>query len=274
MKKYLIVTGILLAVLGMTAQQEYYFTLGKDGKAIAIPKFKKFDFNIPEYAYKLHLPANSKQVDWRATELSGSWEPSLGELPADVQVLSAAYRPFFNPFTPMMMRVSPFALDFSEVSILEVNEKLALVTTGRHTTWPLLGRQTDIRSMLFWQHQRLTIGGGLFVGRYTTPFSLAPESMGGANLMMRFELTDKFALRAWGDYTMYSKDPKRNPYVSDSPLYNYTGFGGALEYMFNENFGVGGGVDYQFNYRKGRLEPRPVLYPIFKSGGVRIGVHR
>jgi hypothetical protein len=121
----------------------------------------------------------------------------------------------------------------------------------------------------------LTIGGGIFAGRFAiVPNISSVESMAGASLRMRYELSDRLALRGWGDYTIYSGKQEMNPYLFLNPYYQQTHFGGAVEYMFNENFGVGGGVDYQFNYRKGRLEPRPIYYPIIKTGGVKIGVHR
>ena len=57
----------------------------------------------------------------------------------DMQVLSAAYRPFFNPFTPMLRRVSPMALDFQEASFTPISETTGLLTVGEQFTWPGVG---------------------------------------------------------------------------------------------------------------------------------------
>jgi hypothetical protein len=255
------------------SQSDYGFTVNKEGKIILIPKVKTYALNAPAFSYKTYTPASTTSIDKTVKEYFPEAEPTaLDERPMDMQILSSAYRPYFDVFTPMYRRMSPFALDFREASIVPINEKLMLLTIGEKSTLPLLGGITDINSMLVWSHDRLTILGGASTGRFYTPFNASPEYTLGANLQLRYEMNDRLAVRTWGQYTHFSGKERFNPYVMSNPaFYNSTGAGGALEFMFNENFGVGGGVEYNFNYIKGKMEPRPVFYPIFKAGNVKIG---
>jgi hypothetical protein len=274
MKRIRLLLLFLSLMPGLQAQQDVSFTIDKEGKIIMVPKFKTYTLNIPELSYQTYTPASTTGIDKLLQEFIPETKPTaLDERPMDMHILSSAYRPFFDVFTPMYRRMSPFALDFKEASIVPINEKLMLLTIGQQETWPLLGGQTDINSMLVWSNNRLTILGGASAGRFYTPYNASPEYSLGANLQLRYEMNDRMAVRTWGQYTHFSGKERLNPYVMSNPaFYNSTGVGGALEFMFNENFGVGGGVEYNFNYIKGRMEARPVFYPVFKTGKVSIGV--
>ncbi|MCD8268247.1 MAG: hypothetical protein LUD46_07120 [Parabacteroides sp.] len=68
------------------------------------------------------------------------------ERPMDMQVLSEAYRPFFNVYAPMIRRVSPMAFDFREDVITPISNNAAVITTGSQYSWPELGGLTCISS--------------------------------------------------------------------------------------------------------------------------------
>jgi hypothetical protein len=270
MKRLIFLLLLTYFTAAINAQREFKLVFTEKGKAIAIPDPRKPSYIIPEYSFGKITPP-STDLDYTVTTASTDYNELLSTQPFNVQVLSAAYRPYFNPFTPLLTKASPTALDFTEYSFLPLNEKLGLFTTGQKVTYPFLAGKTTLSSMLVWQHERLNIMGGGFVGTFYTAFNNSPVLMGGLKLDLHYELSEKFALRGWGSYTVYQGQERKNPLIYTLPVFNYTGFGSALEFMFNENFGVGGGIEYEFNYLKGRLEPHPVVYPIFKIGNVTIG---
>ncbi|MDR0537308.1 MAG: hypothetical protein LBH04_04575 [Tannerellaceae bacterium] len=270
MKRALLLIFLITGAINLCAQQDFTVFFDRSGKAIAIPKANKYDFNIPEYSLGKYAKLESSSVID-----SGAGDDALNPvatLPVNVQILSSAYRPYFNPFMPLMKKSLPTAFDFREISVMQLNEKIALVTVGERETWPFLAGQTSFDAMLAWQHERLSIAGGAFISKFYTPFNLSPALSGGVNLDLKYELGNRVALRGWGKYTLYEGNERMNPYLYSLPIYNYSGVGAAVEYMFSESFGMGGGVEYQFNYHKGRMEPRPVIYPVFKIGKVSIGV--
>lgn len=78
----------------------------------------------------------------------------------------------------MLRRVSPMALDFHEVSVVPVSEHLAFITSGQQYTWPGVGGLTRINTELLWTHERFSLSGGAFGGRYFTSFNPSPEIYG------------------------------------------------------------------------------------------------
>ncbi|MDR2498884.1 MAG: hypothetical protein LBD28_05535 [Tannerellaceae bacterium] len=274
MKPNVLLHSIALIILSSAihAQLPGELMFDKDGRPFSIPPFHDYNLKLePSVGVAFTKADDQKPSPFIANQGVAS-SASLANLPINLHVLSSAYAPFFNPYMPMMARVSPTALDFSETEVMMLGDNMALLTYGRKSTWPLFGGQADLTTQLAWQHNNLTIAGGIFAGNYYTPLNLSPELMGGVALDARYQFSDKVAMRGWGRYTLYSGDGAMNPWVQQGAFFNHSSLGGALEYMFNENFGMGGGVEYRFNYFKGRLEPHPVVYPIFKSGHFSIGV--
>jgi hypothetical protein len=274
MKVHTIICITLLTVLScsLKAQQQFNVMFDKDGKAFIIPSSRKYTIEASE-------PLSSSCADYKSNpppqpfiDGSNAQQSQLASLPSNINVLSSAYAPFFNPYTQMFARVSPFALDFNETNAVMIYDNLAAIIQGRKTTWPLLSGQTDISSSIVWRNNRLTVAGGVFAGNYYTPLNLSPALMGGISLDARYEMSDKFALRGWGQYAVHGANGANNPWIYNNAWMNHTGAGGAIEYMVNDNFGIGGGVEYRFNPMKGKLEPHPVVYPVFKHGSFSIGV--
>ncbi|MDR1562863.1 MAG: hypothetical protein LBS54_07270, partial [Dysgonamonadaceae bacterium] len=245
-------TGLLLllllllfvfAVVEAVGQPEMTFTLNKEGKIIVMPRRKTYELTVPAYSYASYTPASTMLTDMKLREFVPETPPGApDELPMNMQVLSDAYRPFFNVYMPMLRRVSPFASDFSELSVVPLNDHLAFLTGGVQATWPGLGGMTRVSSALVWSQGRWTLSGGGFAGRFYTPFNLSPEFMGGANLQLRYEAGERLAFRAWGQYAAYSGDKAQTPFLLMNPSMNQTGAGGAVEFMFTKNLGIGTGV--------------------------------
>lgn len=193
------------------------------------------------------------------------------ERPMDMQVSSAAYQPFFNVFTPMIRQVSPMALDFNEVSIVPISDDFLFLVNGRQYTWPGAGGLTTVDGELIWQKERWTLSGGAFAGKYFTPFNPSPQLTGGFNASVRYDATDRLALKAWGSYAFYGKEEKYNPHLLMNPFYNHTQVGGAFEFKVNENFGIGMGVNFEYNPVRRKMTPQYLIAPLFHSKNIHIG---
>jgi hypothetical protein len=272
MKRGCVLALISFVVFYAEAQTDMTVIWDKEGRMVVIPQRKTYELDIPAYSFHSYTPASSLNRDLQLQEFVPDYQPAVDERPMNMQILSEAYRPFFNVFTPMLRRVSPFALDFREVSFVPIDDHLSLLTIGEQATWPLLGGMTVISSSLVWRNDRWTLTGGGFGGRYYTPVNFSPGFMGGVNAQVRYEASSRLAFRAWGQYALYSGNPN-DPFLHTNPTMNHTGMGGAMEFMFTDNLGAGMGVSYEFNPMRGRLEPRYQFYPIIRSskkGGVKI----
>lgn len=270
-------TVCLLFVLAFTAfeaaaQAGMTLILNKEGKIIAIPGRKTYELRIPAYSYGSYTPASRMATEMKLREFTPEAPPETpDELPMNMQTLSEAYRPFFNVYTPMLRRVAPFALDFSETSVVPLAGNWALLTSGVQATWPALGGMTGVSPSLVWSQGRWTLAGGGFAGRFYTPFHLSPGFMGGANAQLRYQASERLAFRAWAEYAAFSgKEEVQTPFLLMNPEMHRTGAGGAVEFMFTKSLGMGAGVNYDYNPMRKRLEPRYIFYPVVKAGDFHI----
>lgn len=265
---------LLACTLCLHAQSELTWIRTGEGRIVAVPKRAVFELNLPKNAYKSVTPSDMHAIEAKLRE----FVPDLvvptafdRERPMDMAISSTAYQPFFNPYTPMLRRVSPMALDFHEASIVPVNEKVSFITSGQQYTWPGIGGLTRIDTELQWNAGHLAFTGGTFAGRYFTPFNLSPQLMGGFHLMSAYELTDWMTVRGWGQYTFYDSKEQKNPHMLLNPFYNHTNVGGAFEFKVNEGgFKIGVGVNYEYNPVRGRMERQFLFYPAGKIGTFRI----
>ncbi len=268
MKKAVLIWMLMVLASPAFAQSLFELVETGSGKLIYMPRRQPLEFKlqIPEAVFSSYTPSSTATIDAKLREFIPSFTPtSIDERPMDMQVLSAAYRPFYNPYALMLQSVNPMAFDFQETSVVPLSQQLAFFTTGRQFTWPGAGGITDIRSGLAWQVDKLTVAGSAFAGRFYTPFNASPGYMGGVQLDAHYQLTDWLGVRSWGQYTAYNGRERFNPHMLMNTNYNHTGVGGAFEFYFNDNWGVGMGVQYEFNPWKHKLEPQFFAYPIYRS---------
>lgn len=255
------------------AQSGFNLVLDNEGKIIAIPKPRISNLTVPEFNFETYTPSSTIRLDSKLLDFSPDYEiTSFSERPMDMQILSEAYRPFYNPFTPMLRKINPMAFDFNEISITPLNENWFFALNGRQYSWPGAGGLTTISPAMIWNKNKWTITGSGFAGHFHTPFNLSPEYTLGANLQVRYDLHERIALRAWGQYAHYFEDESKNPHLLMNPFFYHTRVGGAMEFMINENFGVGMGVNYDYNPRNRKFEPQYLVYPVIKSGKFQIGI--
>lgn len=264
---------LLLFACSLSAQSDFSWIRNKEGKMIAVPKRVTFNLNLPKFTYFTYTPSERQFIESKLKEFMPDMPSSYQERPMDMQVASDAYKPFFNVFTPMIRRVSPMALDFDETSITPIDDHLAVVVRGQQYTWPGVGGITRINPQLLWQNDRVSVIGGLFAGRYFTPFNPSPQLTGGFNLLTSYEVNDLITLKAWGQYAFYNENEQRNPHMLMNPFYNHTSVGGALEFKVTDDFKVGVGMNYEYNPVRGKMEPQYLIYPTGKSGRIKLGIH-
>lgn len=270
---YFILIALFACILYGHAQSEMDYILNGEGKLTAIPRYKTFELKMPKYSYLSYTPSSMLSIDSKLRQFHPDITTTgLDERPMDMQVLSEAYKPFFNVFSPMLRRVSPMAFDFSETSVTPISETTAFVVNGQQYSWPGAGGLTTVSPTLVWRQDKWTLSGGAFAGRFFTPFNYSPGYMGGVNAMASYEATDWLTVKAWGQYAQYGKDEKYNPHMLLNPFYNHTNVGGSMEFKITENFGIGMGVNVEYNPWNRKMEPQYLVYPVFKSGRFKGGI--
>lgn len=264
----------LFCVLNMSAQSAFSISFDKEGKLIAIPKPKTYHLTLPDFDFNTYLPSSTVKIDTKILEFIPEYSVTgIAERPMNMQILSEAYRPYFNVYRPMLQKVNPIAFDFNEISITPLNENLLFAINGRQYTWPGAGGLTTINPAMIWQANRLTVTGGGFASRFFTPFNLSPEYSVGLNTQLRYDLHERVALRAWGQYAHFFKQEDNNPHLIMNPFFYQTNIGGAAEFKITDDFGIGMGVNYEYNPRRRRLEPQYLLYPVFGNGKFQVRMY-
>lgn len=274
MKRGLMMLMCLFCIGQVYAQSRSGFFLTGEGKLFYWPVIKQYNLTLPAFNYNLYIPEYKPEIQPINFEVEELPTSTVVDRPMDMQILSAAYSPFFNIYAPMLRRVSPMAFDFNEIEIVPLSEKLSSVASGWQYTWPGAGGLTMFSSGMAWQSGNMTLTGSGFAGHFYTPFNLSPEYLVGANVTVRYDINNRLAVRAWGQYAHYFHDERDNPHLQLNPFLNKTSVGGAMEYKFNDNFGVGMGIDYRHNPRTGNFSPQYMFYPVFKTkSGIQIRVH-
>ena len=178
MKRGISLIILLLCALCLQAQSDLTWIRTKEGRMVAVPKRAVFDLNLPKFAYKSFTPSDRQLIEAKLREfipdlpVQSAYEQ---ERPMDMIISSTAYQPFFNPYTPMLRRVSPMALDFHEVSVVPISEQVAFITSGQQYTWPGVGGLTRINTELLWTHDRFSLSEALSADVISHPSILTPK---------------------------------------------------------------------------------------------------
>lgn len=264
MRKWMLLISCLSVILYIHAQNNYTYTVNKEGKIVVLPQKPDIDLSFPAYNYNSYTPPTKTAIENQLNNIVVPGAPRVADLPFSMQILSVAYRPYFNPFISMIYRSNPFALNFREVNNLPLNENLTLRTIGVKDLWVGMGGITRLNPSMVWSNGRLSISGGTFVTSYSTPFNISPEYMGGFNAHISYELSELIGLDAWGKYAIYDSDERKNPHMLMSPFYDHTNVGGAVRFNINEKFAIGAGLQYEYNPVVKRWDRQFLLFPIFK----------
>ncbi|WP_139785135.1 hypothetical protein [Parabacteroides sp. Marseille-P3160] len=266
MKQIKILLLFFSLIMSAQAQSSFTFELNKEGKIIAIPKEIELNLNVPSFDYKSYTPQTTTAVEnnLKKIEVETQSLPSVKDRPMNMQLLSAAYLPFFNPYASMLRRVSPQAFDFREIELVPINESLTFSVLGLKDSWIGTGGVTSLSPALTWRYNNLALTGGAFVTNYYSPFNISPEYMGGFYTHAGYELSNRFGVDMWGQYAIYDGSEEKNPHLLMSPFYDHTRAGGGIRMKITEKFSVGAGMQYEYNPVNRKWNRQFLVYPIFK----------
>ncbi len=274
-----------MSYLGFThAQSTLKFIVDKEGKLFAIPSETTYEIKVPEATYKSYTSVSeqNRRLQEKYTEAYREFTSFSRvefifadysylhdvDRPANMNVLSDAYRPFFNPYTPMLWQINPMALDYDEWLVKPIGPNTAFLVNGVQETWPALGGINIASMAVSHRAGSFTVTTGGFAGRYYTPYTPNPSYWGGVNISAKYEINDWMAMRAWGSYAFFGEN-KADPFMVANPWMNRTNVGGSMEFKVSDDFGFGIGVNYQHNHFNNRMEPQFLFYP-FGSAGSRV----
>lgn len=273
----------LFRIVAQTQRTEFALYLDKEGQIKAMPKPKQFKLDIPVLDFNSYQPATTSKLDFLMMQVDADYmSTSLDERPMNMQILSLAYRPYFNVYAPMLRKVSPMAFDFIEVSATPLSEKTSFYVSGSQQTWPGLGAVNTVSTHIAHREGAFTLVGGGTAGRYFTPFNPHPGFLATANLQLIYDPTEWMRIRTWGQYAYYyaTENPYNkhlvendNPHIMLNPFMPHTSVGTAMEFKLNDNVGVGVGVNYQYNHWQNRMERQVLLYPVFRSNQFKISFY-
>ncbi len=274
MKKVYLIC-LLLTVTGLSfAQLPFRVFTDQEGKAHIFPRFKSMDFTMPGISYtNLYYTQKTPDLEMTWPENSYTKPLAFADRPMDMQILSGAYRPFFNAYTPMLIRTNPFAFDFFEAYQYKINNHTAFTVTGLQSTWPGSGRIHTVSTGIAWNQDRLSLWGGGFAGRYATPFDLSPGVMGGFYAGASYQATEWLKLNAWGEYTIYDKAGKENMFLYSDLFHKKTSVGGSMEFKVSDSFGFGIGMQHNYNPIHQKWERQQLIYPVIHSKKFGISVN-
>lgn len=276
-KVVLFVILLFCSFYTLFAQGRLRFIIDKEGKLYAIPTEATYDIRIPEITYKSYIPITERyrRLAERYADVyqkyTGIAEQSTAfgflpapeaDRPANMNTLSAAYRPFFNPYTSMFRSMNPMALDYDEYSFHPIDDDMLFIVNGLQETWPGAGGVNEVNLSFHKQMGASTLSAGAFGGRFYTPFTPNPAFFGGFNVTARYQATDWLAFRAWGAYTFYQTDWRGpDPFMVINPALNSTSVGGAVEFKIGDHAGFGIGVNYYHDPFRGKMRPQYIFYP-------------
>ena len=268
-KRVILFVLAVMSVLGLHAQILSDFSDIKppeEKKTFVDFPPKELSFQMPKFDYyKSYTPSGANYLNFKYEEWNlDPLKKTQLERPMDMQIMSSAYAPFFNPYTPMLRRHNPYALDFYEAERFPLTEKLSAVVSGRQETWPVSGGITTFNPSLVWNSGIVTVSGGVYAAKYFTPFNPLAENTFGLNLQTHVQATDWLGVRVWGNAAYYNSTEKNNPYVVTNPFLYQNSVGGAFEFKITEKFAIGTGLQMNFNPIRNKWERQYLVYPIFK----------
>ena len=262
-KYYLIISAWIICFCYIQAQSRMKFIVNHEGKLFAIPTYTDFKIEVPKIEYKSYTSV-SEQNRRMLEKFTSSFKEYTSDIdveyvfmddyfipeadrPMNMNALSAAYRPLFNPYTQMLRNINQMALDYDETFTKSIGRNSAFIVNGVQETWPGLGG-TNIVNMGFSQSVgKVSLTAGSFAGRYYTPYTNQPQHWGGINIMAHYEANDWLSLNAWGSQSFYGPN-KAAPFLQMNPLLNRTNVGGSMNFKVSDDFRFGIGVNFQHNH--------------------------
>ncbi|MBY2898565.1 hypothetical protein AE938_06720 [Bacteroides fragilis] len=164
---------------------------------------------------------------------------------------------------------NPFIWDYNRYNEFDLSGNSYLSTFSNHNTYLSIGTIIKAGAVYsFIPNDRWTFSGGIYVAQYTMPSLRIPTAPmagsrfdAGINGNITYRLTDHLYLNVFGQYSLNGQRNSKMGYMVPD-LYMQSHFGGTLDYMFNDKFGITGGAVHKFNPIKGHWETTPVFGPV------------
>lgn len=278
MKRLFLLLFICLTGLpGMYAQSSFRMIMGEEGKLYFIPRARPSaqTLEVPEFSFSvenLYIPTAIPRSDLQSFNPAETQSLPVTELPMNMQVLSSAYKPFFNIYAPLYIRTNPMAFDYFEGYGYHLNPNVSFQVSGFQGTWPGNGSLNTVSGGVAWQNEKIGFWGGGFAGRYATPYEISPGVMAGVQGGVNFQATEWLKLKTWGQYTFYDEKGKDNMFLYLNHQMPQIAVGGAMEFKVNENFGFGIGIQRNYNPMRGKWENNQMFYPTYRNGNKSISI--
>lgn len=163
----------------------------------------------------------------------------------------------------------PFANDYAYTAGYMLSDRNWLTTYSSSTTYLFVGSANKIGGTY---NQLLSDNVTLSLGAYAAKYgslntfveggSYQIKNDMGANVALKYQVTDRIAIHGFGQYSVFSRDRKFDTSIVPG-MYEQTKYGGAFEYKVNKSFGIMGGMERQLNPMTGKWKNVPFLAPVF-----------
>lgn len=298
MRKLNIFIGLLVwSICYCFAQSRLKFIVDKEGKLYAIPTEINYAIQIPEATYKSYIPISeqNRQLLERYTDIYQKYmdlaEQSIAlgflsspevDRPMNMNTLSKAYQPFFNPYASMLRHTNPMAFDYNEYAFYPIGDLSLFEINSMQSTWPGSGGINIVNAAISQSFGTFTLSGGAFGGRFYTPYTPNAALFGGFSLLAQYQMTDWMTFKVWSSYAFYEKKQIyptsliADPFMVLNPELNRTSVGGAMEFKLGDNISFGIGVNFDYDPLRGKMRPQYFFYPVhtgtfFDKIGLQVG---
>lgn len=156
---------------------------------------------------------------------------------------------------------NPYVDDYSFYKRNIVMDGGWISTVSSHTSFPALGSLTQIRANYeYMLSEHIITSVGVYGARYF--YNLSSFEDFGVNASLRYQVTDRFAVIGFGQYSARSNI--NNIGGDNAWMIPNTHYGGAVEFKITDNFGVQGGLKRELNPMNGRWRNVPFFSPVIR----------
>lgn len=158
-------------------------------------------------------------------------------------------------------QINPYANDYSFYQRKKVMDGGWINTSSSHFLSPTIGSLTLIRANYeYMLSEHIITSVGTYGARYFYNLNMYQDF--GINASIRYQITDRLALIAFGQYSARSNI--NNIGGDNAWLIPNTNYGGVAEFKITKNFGVQGGIKREMNPMTGRWRNIPIFAPVIR----------
>ncbi|PXV68980.1 hypothetical protein CLV62_101246 [Dysgonomonas alginatilytica] len=189
-------------------------------------------------------------------------ESSLNRQPEASDISIAIHKKYQGPMHEYLANPigNPFADDYRYDAAYRITGRDWLSTTSSHTTYPSLGSMSLIGINYNYQFSdRLRGSAGTYGTRYFHLMDINYDF--GVNSSLRYELSNRFAVLAFGQYSARANINKVGG--DNGWMMPQTHYGAGGEFKLTDRIGIQGGVMRELNPMTGKWKTIPFIAPVF-----------